>query len=100
MAEAAAASPGHSYDFIPSYLPAPRSAQADIFASPETSEVSSLPERRLQMIYWISPTVLFLHIPPKIAKHQYRQHRNIPESKLRRCFDIHPETMQALQFQP
>lgn len=51
MAEAAAASPGHSYDFIPSYLPAPRSAQADIFASPETSEVSSLPERRLQMIY-------------------------------------------------
>ena len=22
----------------------------------------------------------FLHIPPKIAKHQYRQHRNIPET--------------------
>ncbi|CAD6212583.1 unnamed protein product [Miscanthus lutarioriparius] len=51
MAEAAAASPGHSFDFIPSYLPAPRSAQADVLASPGTSEVSSLPERRLQMIY-------------------------------------------------
>ena len=51
MAEAAAASPGHSFDFIPSYLPALRSAQADVLASPGTSEVSSLPERRLQMIY-------------------------------------------------
>ncbi|WVZ58969.1 hypothetical protein U9M48_009184 [Paspalum notatum var. saurae] len=37
MAEAAAASPGHSFDFIPSYLPAPRSPQADFPASSGTS---------------------------------------------------------------
>ncbi|KAJ1295772.1 hypothetical protein BS78_01G248200 [Paspalum vaginatum] len=44
MAEAAAASPGHSFDSIPSYLPAPRSPSG-------TSRVSSLPEQHPQMIY-------------------------------------------------
>ncbi|XP_062205560.1 RNA-binding KH domain-containing protein PEPPER-like [Phragmites australis] len=51
MAEGAAASPGHSFDFIPSYLPAPRSPQADILTTSKTSGVSTLPERRLQTIY-------------------------------------------------
>uniref|UniRef100_A0A0A9BJD5 Uncharacterized protein n=1 Tax=Arundo donax TaxID=35708 RepID=A0A0A9BJD5_ARUDO len=51
MAEGAAASPGHSFDFIPSYLPTPRSPQEDILATSETSRVSSLPEQRLQVIY-------------------------------------------------
>ncbi|KAL6641212.1 hypothetical protein ACP70R_019393 [Stipagrostis hirtigluma subsp. patula] len=51
MAEAAAASPGHSFGHIPPYLPAPRSPHADILATSETSGVSSFTERRLQMIY-------------------------------------------------
>jgi hypothetical protein len=40
MAECAAASPGHSFDFIPSYLPAARSPQADILATSKTSGIS------------------------------------------------------------
>ncbi|KAL6883624.1 hypothetical protein ACP4OV_011038 [Aristida adscensionis] len=51
MAEAAAASPEHSFDFIPSYLPAPISPRADTIASSETSGVSSLTEEHLHMIY-------------------------------------------------
>lgn len=50
MAEAAAASPGHSFDFIPSYLPASRSPQVDSLTT-EKSGVTSLPAPRLQMIY-------------------------------------------------
>ncbi|OEL32268.1 hypothetical protein BAE44_0006712, partial [Dichanthelium oligosanthes] len=50
MAEAAAASPGHSFNFIPSYLSASRSPQADILTT-EKSSVSSLPEPPLQMTY-------------------------------------------------
>ncbi|KAK3157563.1 hypothetical protein QOZ80_2AG0124400 [Eleusine coracana subsp. coracana] len=51
MAECAAASPGHTFDFIPSYLPAARSPQADTLATSKTSGTTSLPEQRLQMIY-------------------------------------------------
>ncbi|CAN6318491.1 unnamed protein product [Urochloa humidicola] len=50
MAEAAAASPGHSFDFIPSYLPASRSPQVDSLTT-EKSRVTNLPAPRLQMIY-------------------------------------------------
>ncbi|CAL4941801.1 unnamed protein product [Urochloa decumbens] len=50
MAEAAAASPGHSFDFIPSYLPASRSPQVDSLTT-EKSRVTSLPAPRLQTIY-------------------------------------------------
>jgi poly(rC)-binding protein 3/4 len=50
MAECAAASPGHSFDFIPSYLPAARSPQADILSTSKRSETSKLPEQCLQMI--------------------------------------------------
>ncbi|CAN6305209.1 unnamed protein product [Urochloa humidicola] len=50
MAEAAAASPGHSFDFIPSYLPASRSPQVDSLTT-EKSGVTNLPAPRLQMIY-------------------------------------------------
>ncbi|PUZ39042.1 hypothetical protein GQ55_9G249800 [Panicum hallii var. hallii] len=49
MAEAAAASPGHSFDFIPSYLPASRSPIANILTTEKSSV--TLPEQRLQMIY-------------------------------------------------
>lgn len=51
MAEAAAASPGHNYDFIPTYLPAPRSPGADILTTSHTGRECGLTEQRLQMIY-------------------------------------------------
>nr|CAB3494714.1 unnamed protein product [Digitaria exilis] len=50
MAEAAAASPDHSFNFIPSYLPASRSPISNILTN-EKSRVSSLSEQRLQMIH-------------------------------------------------
>ncbi|CAM0957013.1 unnamed protein product [Alopecurus aequalis] len=51
MAEAAAASPGHNFDCIPSYLPAPRSPRADNLATSYTGRESGVTEQRLQMIY-------------------------------------------------
>ena len=51
MAEAAAASPGHSFESIPSYLPAPISPRADILTTSYTGRESGVTEQRLQMIY-------------------------------------------------
>ncbi|KAF0933363.1 hypothetical protein E2562_017985 [Oryza meyeriana var. granulata] len=51
MAEAAAASPDHSFDFIPSHLPAPRSPEADILATALTGRASGFTEQRLQATY-------------------------------------------------
>uniref|UniRef100_A0A0D3HDM9 K Homology domain-containing protein n=2 Tax=Oryza TaxID=4527 RepID=A0A0D3HDM9_9ORYZ len=51
MAEAAAASPDHSYDFIPSHLPAPRSPEPDIPTTSLTRRASCFTEPRLQATY-------------------------------------------------
>ncbi|VAH15858.1 unnamed protein product [Triticum turgidum subsp. durum] len=51
MAEAAAASPGHKFDSIPSYLPAPRSPQPDILRTSYIEKESGVAEQRLQTIY-------------------------------------------------
>ncbi|KAL5224612.1 hypothetical protein ABZP36_011251 [Zizania latifolia] len=51
MAEAAAASPGHNFDFIPSHLPTPRSPEPDIPITTLAGRANGLTEQRLQAIY-------------------------------------------------
>ncbi|KAG8091595.1 hypothetical protein GUJ93_ZPchr0012g18950 [Zizania palustris] len=51
MAEAAAASPGHSFDFIPSHLPTPRSPEPVIPITTLAGRANGLTDPSLQAIY-------------------------------------------------
>ena len=66
MAEAAAASPGHKFDSIPSYLPAPRSPQPDILRTSYIEKESGVAEQRLQTIYWKFPSFNSAHTPDTV----------------------------------